>query len=267
MKMVVNRPMPQRRNLSQALVAEFLSRIRSGELRPGERLPTERALMERFSVGRNAVREAMQALVAMDIVDIRPGRGAVVVGLPSSKILDSETVANLLDGQTITDLYELRLIIETDAAHRAAQRASHDDIRRLSSALEQFQRAFDNSLPTYDFDIRFHREVAVASRNLVYPRVLDALVNLLRRSRQATDSIPEARTLGQTGHREIFDAIETRDAEAARRAMGRHILAGLEALRGAPAHGFHSEETSSASSNTDNPGPARRNRRSEITGK
>jgi len=94
------------RTLSQAVTEAILDRIRAGEYRPGDRLSTEKGLMEQFGVGRNVVREAVQGLVAMGLVDVRPGRGAVVIGVDTSRAMDPGTVAALLLDQTVDDRTE-----------------------------------------------------------------------------------------------------------------------------------------------------------------
>src|SRR4051794_2917676 len=112
----LSRQMVTRRNLSQAVGEELLSAIREGRLRPGERLPPERELMERFSVGRNTIREAIQSLAAMGVLDVRPGRGTMVLSTPKESALDAATLAALLDDQTVLDLYEFRLLLEVETA-------------------------------------------------------------------------------------------------------------------------------------------------------
>src|SRR5215204_5072864 len=123
------------RTLSQAVTEAILDRIRAGEYRPGDRLSTEKGLMEQFGVGRNVVREAVQGLVAMGLVDVRPGRGAVVIGVDTSRAMDPGTVAALLLDQTVDDLNEFRAVIEVEIATRAAARATPADVTRLRDQL------------------------------------------------------------------------------------------------------------------------------------
>ncbi|GAH29194.1 unnamed protein product, partial [marine sediment metagenome] len=49
--------------------------IGDGLFKPGKKIPTEKVLMEKFSVGRSSIREALQALAMMGIIKIRPGKG------------------------------------------------------------------------------------------------------------------------------------------------------------------------------------------------
>lgn len=219
-----------RRSLGQGIVQELLGWLRDGHVRAGERFPTERELMERFSVGRNTVREAIQSLVAIGIVEVRPGRGTVVLNAGAERALDPVTVSALLDGQTIEDLYSFRLLLEAEIAALAAVRATEDDLREIELELLRCRRAFEQGAATYEADVEYHRSIAKASENVIYMRVLDAIGDLLMASRRSTDALPAARAAAMVGHTEIFDAICSRDPEAAREAMKRHIVAATEAM-------------------------------------
>lgn len=87
--------MQTRRTLAQSIAASLVEAIQLGEFAPGDRLPPERDLMERYEAGRNTVREAVQALVAQGILDVRPGRGTTVLKSEFSALVDTTAA---LDG-------------------------------------------------------------------------------------------------------------------------------------------------------------------------
>ena len=119
-----------RQTLSQAVSAAVLERIRSGEFGPGDRLPTEKMLMEEYGVGRNSVREAVQALVTLGLVEVRPGRGATVIGIESENALDAETLSALLKEEAVDDLCAFRRLLEAEtSAVCGAQRDRRADRR------------------------------------------------------------------------------------------------------------------------------------------
>src|SRR5689334_14692779 len=68
--------------LGERVAAQLLEQVRSGRLAPGDRMPSERELMAAFAVGRSTVREALNGLALLGVVDIRHGQGAFVVGAP-----------------------------------------------------------------------------------------------------------------------------------------------------------------------------------------
>jgi DNA-binding FadR family transcriptional regulator len=213
----------RRRTLSQQLAEQLLARIRSGELRPGERLPTEQGLMAEFGVGRNAVREAVQQLVALDVVDVRPRRGIVVSAGGAESALDALAVGALLNDQTVTDLYDFRLMLETAIAERAAERAGAEDVRLIDASLQVFEHALETRSGIYAADVAFHEQLAEASGNAIYTRVLANLADVLELYRRETDKVPGAPEQALVEHRAIADAVRAGDPVAARAAMEAHI--------------------------------------------
>jgi GntR family transcriptional repressor for pyruvate dehydrogenase complex len=227
-------PPVRRRNLSQSVAEALLESIRSGEVGVGDKLPTEQGLMESFGVGRNVIREALQQLIAVGVLDVRPGRGAKVIGVGSGELLDSRTVSALLEDQAISDLYAFRMLIEVEIAEAAASHASASQIEVIAEAHGEYEHNLATGRPVYRSDLAFHRGIALASNNQIYVRVLDALSDLLEASRERTDHVQGARELAIEQHGVILEAIRRGDGVAAREEMRRHIrsaIAVIESLR------------------------------------
>ncbi len=228
----------RRRNISQVVADELLRRIDAGEYPIGGRAPTERELMDMFAVGRSTAREAVRVLVAADILDVRPGRGPVVLRTSeeTQRSMDPLGLSLLLEDQSLGQLYEFRLLVETECVANAAFRAEPDEVTELTRLLKAFRAAVAKDEPTYELDVRFHLAIARASRNEVYVAVLEAVTERLAYTRAITDAVPGARELAVLGHSEICSAIRLHDADRGRKAMQSHILAGLAALE--KAHGI-----------------------------
>jgi GntR family transcriptional repressor for pyruvate dehydrogenase complex len=227
---------PGRRNLSHAIADEMLRRIRDGELQVGDRLATLEELMREFDVGRGVARDAVQQLAALGVVDVRPRRGAVVVGVESGKALDSRVLSALLEDQAVEDLYALRRLIEVAVAGQAAERASGDQIRSIRAAHDAFREVTDGERPPTQADIAFHRTIAVAAHNPVYVRVLDALGDVLAAVREEQAAAVPTSVRDAVGeHEAVLTAIEGRDSAGARRAMERHLEAATRGMRRARA--------------------------------
>jgi DNA-binding FadR family transcriptional regulator len=228
-----------RRNMSQAVAAELLRRIAEGQYPPGTRAPTERELMEMFAVGRSTAREAMSALVAGGLLDVRPGRGPVVLRLPDEALhaLDPQSLSALLTDQSLAQLYEFRLLVETECAASAALRATPEDVAIVRDLLRQFRDAVSRESTTHELDLHFHLAIARASHNEVFVDVLEAVSSRLREARATTDSVAGAREIAVLGHTEIYEAVAAHNAEGARAAMRAHVLSGLAALE--DAHGIN----------------------------
>ncbi len=219
-----------RRTLSQALTQEILERIRCGTYRPGDRLPTGKGLMEEHSVGRNVAREAVQALVAMGIVDVRPGRGAVVLNFETRQALDAETISALLLDHTVDDLNEFRRVIEVEIAARAAERATAIDLATMRERLATFSSRYRAGISVVEPELGFHSAIAHASGNAVYEQVLDLLRDRLAAARTLVEDMDWANERAMQDHQAIYDAIAVHDVAGARAAMRKHMQLAFDAI-------------------------------------
>jgi GntR family transcriptional repressor for pyruvate dehydrogenase complex len=216
--------------LSQTVANDLLARITRGEYRAGDRLPSEQQLMDRYRVGRNSVREAMQSLRTLGLVDIRPRLGARVLGQAAPNTLANSAVSMLLGDETVTELYEVRLILEPAAAAIAAKHRSDDDLLAMRRARTHYRVAYEMGTSVWEADIEFHQAIAEASGNAVLAKVLAPVSDLLNNARRATGTLPAAVEIALGQHDEIAEAIEARAATRARRAMTRHIESGIWAV-------------------------------------
>jgi GntR family transcriptional repressor for pyruvate dehydrogenase complex len=219
-----------RQTLSQAVSAAVLERIRSGEFVPGDRLPTEKSLMEEYGVGRNSVREAVQALVTLGLVDVRPGRGATVIGIESDAVMDAETVSVLLKEEAIDDLYAFRRLLEVEIARTAARSASDRDLEDIAASIRAFESALELGRPISSFDDAFHAAVAKASHNAIFVTVLDAVSGLIANARRLSMTVPWASTRAQVEHQRLYEAIVARDPDAAAAFMATHLDSAIAAI-------------------------------------
>lgn len=220
-----------RRTLSQAIAEELVRRIGDGRYRPGEALPTERDLMDEFGVGRSSARESMQALASMGLIDIRPGRGARLIGVGSDRALPRELVARLLENQAIDDLYEFRMHVEQDIAGLAAARVTGRDVQALQDNLTLYRETVEQGGTLFELDVEFHRLVATCTHNVVFEQVLNGLTDLLNFVRRQIHSVPGATARALIEHEAVVEAVASGDQEAARTAMRAHIESALKAVK------------------------------------
>jgi GntR family transcriptional repressor for pyruvate dehydrogenase complex len=219
-----------RQTLSQAVSAAVLDRIRSGEFGPGDRLPTEKSLMAEYGVGRNSVREAVQALVTLGLVDVRPGRGATVIAIDSDAVMDSGTISVLLKEEAVDDLYAFRRLLEIEIAARAAVAATAADLEGIAASIRAFDSALEQGRPISSLDDEFHAAVAKASHNAIYATVLDAVSGLIANARRLSMNVPWASQRAQVEHQRLYEAIVAHDPEAAAEIMGTHLDSAIEAI-------------------------------------
>jgi GntR family transcriptional regulator, transcriptional repressor for pyruvate dehydrogenase complex len=220
--------MPER--LSKSVSDDLLARITRGEYKAGDRLPSEQELMGAYGVGRNTVREAMQSLRTLGLVEIRPRLGAKVLDSGAQNAFASSAVSALLREETVKELYDVRLILEPAAAAKAAVNRTEDDLVAIRRARTHFHLAYEMQAPVWEADIEFHQAIAAASGNSVLARILAPMSDLLRNARRATGTIPAAVELALHQHDEIAIAIEDGSSKRAKRAMTAHMQSAIWAI-------------------------------------
>jgi GntR family transcriptional repressor for pyruvate dehydrogenase complex len=209
---------------------DLLARIARGEYKAGDRMPSEKLLMAEYRVGRNTVREAMNSLRTLGMVEIRPRLGATVLHTPEENALANSARSALLHEQAMNELYEVRLIVEPAAAEMAAINRTDEDLFALRRALTHYRVAYEMSTPVWEADIEFHEAIMTASGNAVLARVLAPVSDLIIHARKATAEILGVVELGLREHDEIAAAIEARASKRARRAMTAHIESATRAI-------------------------------------
>lgn len=216
--------------LSKSVSDELLGRIVRGEFGAGDQLPTEQQLMTEYGVGRNTVREAMQGLRALGLVEIRPRLGARVIEGRGETTLAISAVSALLRNGTIDELYDVRLILEPAAAAKAAANRTDADLAAIRAANSLFRVGCERGVNVFEADIEFHQAIAKASGNSVLAQILAPVSDLLAQVRRATATMPEAVERALHEHEAIADAIESNSIEGARTAMTTHIESAIWAI-------------------------------------
>lgn len=205
-------------------VAEQIRRlIADGALKPGDLLPPERELAEKLGVGRSSIRDAVRTLEVMGILEPRQGHGTVVRDLSADALV--VPLASVLKNKRVlvSDLLDVRRMIEPGLAARAAANATEDEVRYMAAVLERHEAKLRRGEEAVDEDSEFHYAIAMAARNAVVLRVLDVLMDLLRESRSRSLQVPGRPKRSFDGHRRILRAIQKRDPKAAEAAVHKHL--------------------------------------------
>jgi GntR family transcriptional repressor for pyruvate dehydrogenase complex len=196
--------------LSDKVAALLLETIVARRFEPGERLPSERELGEQFGVSRTVIREAVRALAAKGVIDVRTGSGLRVAAVDSSTV--SESMSLFLRGSNTLDypkVHEVRAMLEVEVAGLAAERATHEDIAAMRAICELMESESDvNAASLQDNELHL----------LLLDSIGDELIEI-RRENLAGGSGPDT----IASHREILDCIAARDTEGARHAMRAHL--------------------------------------------
>ncbi len=211
-----------RRKVYELVAEHLLGQISEGRLRPGEVVPTERDLTQSYKVGRSSVREALRMLESQGLIKSL-GNGTFVVAGDQHLLNQPLRLLLALDRVNLNELFEVRKILEVEAAGLAAVRRSDENLVRMGEAIEQMTAGLDSQERFSESDLWFHLQVAAATRNRVIIRMMDGIRDLLHRSLASIYKIPGSPTRTLEQHQAIFRAIQTGPADAARHAMRQHL--------------------------------------------
>jgi len=211
--------------VSDVIATRIADAIRRGELETGARLPTEHQLAERFGVGRTSVREALQKLRTLGLIEVRKGLGAHVTVPRFDDPLASFVRWTTTQGLAVEELIEARISLETTAAALAAVRSGDDDMRLLVEHRDAHAAAADSAdlVAMTDADAAFHETIVAGSRNQFVARMYSVLITELTDFRRRTLALPWAPSRSVQGHARIVEAIQQHDPRAAREAMLDHL--------------------------------------------
>ncbi len=216
-----------KRKLSDEVFDRLKRLIVQGEKVPGSLMPSERELMARFGVGRPAIREAMQQLESMGLVEINHGERARVLELTPRSLMrqvdQSARIMLSMSPDSLEHLKAARIFFERGMVREAAQRATGDDLNDLRATLEQQRRATGDADAFMSADMRFHTQIAAISRNPIFTAVSEAMLGWLRlyHSEMLIWTGKEKYTLAE--HEEIISHLAANDPDAAEAALVKHL--------------------------------------------
>ncbi|MFE0133632.1 FadR/GntR family transcriptional regulator [Streptomyces sp. NPDC059037] len=220
--------------LVEQAAARLREQITGGDWPIGSKLPGETTLAKELGIGRSTVREALRALAGAGLVQPRQGSGVFVIA--THEVMDWPT---RLRQAAVTDAYEVRMLVEVQAARLAALRRTDEDIAAMRAALEARRAASTAGDAAFiDADIALHAAVVTAAHNPVLtdlfaefmPALREALISLVHLTGVRADE-PNP---GDAAHADLVRAVEARDAEEAARVSQAELQ---ETLRRLPTRG------------------------------
>jgi GntR family transcriptional repressor for pyruvate dehydrogenase complex len=210
----------------EQVIDQIKEMIDEGTLKKGDKLPSERDLAQQLNVGRTSIREAIRALEVIGLIDCKQGEGNYIKSGFKDNLVEPLSIMFMLEGSSPDEIWELRKIIEVEAAGLAAKRINDEQLVELKEIALSLNNYEDENI-TAEIDKQFHYKIAEFSGNVL-------IYNILRTVSILVDHfIKDARKLilEHEGNKEIlfaqhFDiylSMENRNSAAARQAMREHL--------------------------------------------
>ncbi|WP_136797085.1 MULTISPECIES: FadR/GntR family transcriptional regulator [Desulfosediminicola] len=215
------------KRISDQVFEQIRELIYKGEFKPGQQILPERELAVSMAVSRTSVRNAINKLVTMGLLEHRQGQGTFVSS-PDSRKGNPLAAVMATEDATLDDLLEVRLGLEANAAVLAAQRASDNDVLAMERALEEMTESLDSKdRISTESDAAFHMAVAFASKNPVlihlmrnfYDFLFIGIKKNLAHMYQDVDTLHDV----LEHHKEVISAIRAHEPEKAGEAMREHM--------------------------------------------
>jgi len=207
------------------VAAAISERIVGRSLREGDRLPPETELARQFGVNRSTIREALRELESGGLVKRRPGSKLMSVSRPQhDAVAEGVSRALVMHDVTFMEVWSALTILEPPIAEAAARARTAEDVAALTAEAQRFVALNADTGLAVHHTAEFFRCVGRATHNQVLMLAQEPLLQLLEPSlRVMIDKVPQARARITTAQKRMVEALEARDAEAARTWMARHI--------------------------------------------
>src|SRR5690349_16335441 len=158
-KRVSRAALDTKEDLTHLLILRFQQMLSEGVLRPGTKLPPERELAAYFNVARSSLRQALKVLEMMGVITQRIGDGSYLKEDASSVLSVPMEFLFLLDGISVEELTELRILIEPALAAKAAERANAHDIALLRESVKELENSKHDRVKLISSDLLFHKVI------------------------------------------------------------------------------------------------------------
>jgi len=215
-----------RERIFEKIVDQIVDLIRQNKYKPGDPIPSQRELAKLLNVSRTAVREAMTVLEKAGLIEVRAGARTVIREMPrtSQRELD---FTGLMDKADLSQLLELRIMLEGEIAAAAAEKATDEELAQIIEAVEAMDRAIHAGQLGADEDYTFHQRITLACHNQTVFKFWNALSDLIAKEilHCRLQSLARGQMQLAAGeHREVGEALQSRDPERARQAMRQHLM-------------------------------------------
>ncbi|QDA35970.1 transcriptional regulator NanR [Paracoccus liaowanqingii] len=216
-----------RRKLSDQVFERLRDLMASGELAPGAPMPSERDLMERFGVGRPAVREALQHMQSMGLITINHGERSRVNALSADSVLNRvDDVARMLlssEPDQLDHLKEARRMFECGLVRVATGSATPEDLQDLHALIDRQSACIGDAAQFVTLDIAFHNRIAAITGNPILVATSQSMLRWLFQYHGVLLHWSGKEEVTLTEHRDMADLIGHGDPDAAVRAMQAHL--------------------------------------------
>jgi len=212
---------PVKKVMVHSKAAEIIEKyIHENGFKNGDKLPSEREMARMLSIGRNSLREALRTLEAMNLIEVRNGRGVFVKDIDATVGINvNVTIAKV----NFLELLDVRKTLEIRAIELAIMNGGKSDIDEIERWLLAIEDKFNKGVVPINEDVQFHHAIYRAGHNRTLFELVRPLADTFNSLWKPFDHREELILETLAFHRPLFEAIKKRDTEAAISAFKRII--------------------------------------------
>ena len=215
------------KRISDDIVKQLSSLISNGKLQPGEKLPPERELAKSLNVSRVSLREALNTLQGMGLIEIQQGNRTFVRPMTTRSINDPFLLFCKESPKNILQVLEVRKCLEIETVALAAERANHRQVQEMESCIRRMEEDLKKGRLGAKSDLDFHSAIVNATQNQAFKHLMTTLYDLLQEELRIAwggifNSLDSRKVLLQQ-HSNILMAIKSRDPDRGRKVAREHL--------------------------------------------
>jgi len=190
------------------------SYVIDNRMQPGDRLPAETALANRLGVSRNVVREAIKALEAQGLLEVRVGLGVFVKAADLDDFLTNFAYSLLFDGQSVVELYDVRRRLELSYAREAVSQLSEESLSEMERLFAEMEALFRQNKDFILQDLALHRTFFNSVGNGTLLKLFDIFGTIYANTRHLFREQPrDVMADDLNNHKLLLEALRERNEE------------------------------------------------------
>ncbi|HEY1062262.1 MAG TPA: FCD domain-containing protein [Daejeonella sp.] len=197
--------------------------FRSENFQIGDPIPKEMELAEAMGVSRTAIREALSRFRLLGIIESRKNRGMIITRPDILNNMHRVMDPQLLDGATMKEIFEMRLVIEIGLADILFLRKTNANLKKLEQIVEKEEKT-DKKPELVKYDIEFHSMLYEISENKTiqrFQKLLMPVFDYMNNELHVKSQLPDTEYVS---HRVLLNVLKNGTPEEFRSKMKRHLL-------------------------------------------
>jgi len=209
-------------NVGEQVFDQLKQQFLNNEWKQGEKIPSENDLAQAFGVSRVTVRQALQKLVVLGLLETRLGEGSFVKEAKAGLYMNSIIPIAFLGENSFKEVLEFRMKIEGTVAELATEKITENDISELESCFNKMEIYKDDLEMFSKTDFEFHMIIAKATRNSLFIEIFNIMNDILSNAMIKVVA-KKGNASGLYYHKLLLETIKTHDPKQVRKVMDEHM--------------------------------------------